>query len=336
MKKLLYILIPLLIASCVGGTTPLPSNSMPRDSDSVPTIVTIVDTATTTDTTLMSLSPQQVDSLVFRLTHHYSENFNFLVKADSLTLIPREGDLLTDTCTVREGDVIAVAAIKTIPGDSIDSIWVKVASNQYTMGWIPEQELLRGTTPDDTISQLLDALSSSRAIWMSALVTLGFIALLIGRKRNVTKKELLQKKLPHLLDFLGEMPSLYPPLFLLLVAIMAVLYASVQNFVPEFWQEYYFHPTLNPLVLPPLMATLLTVTWLVVITFLAVIEEVYHHFYLMPGITYLAKLTGVAMLTYLLLSWATLIYVGYPLLAVLSYFLIKMMVERITQGNEQG
>ena len=326
MRKLLYIILGVLIASCVGGTSSQPSNSVPVDSDSVPTIVNIVDTAIVEDSTLMSLTPQQVDSMVFRLTHHYSENFNFLVKADSLVLIPREGDLLTDTCRVYKDDIIAVAAIKTIPGDSIDSIWVKVASNQMTMGWIPENELLKGTTPDDLISEMLDALSSSRAIWMSAIVAIGLVAIIIGRKKTVKKKELMT--LPN---FLEEMQSPYPSLFLLLVAIMAAIYASVQNFVPEFWQEYYFHPTLNPLVLPPLMAALVVVLWLVIITFIAVIDEVYHHFYFMPGIIHLAKIIGAAMLVYLVISWTTLIYVGYLLLIALAYYLVKLMINALRQ-----
>ena len=326
MRKLLYIILGVLIASCVGGTSSQPSNSVPVDSDSVPTIVNIVDTAIVEDSTLMSLTPQQVDSMVFRLTHHYSENFNFLVKADSLVLIPREGDLLTDTCRVYKNDIIAVAAIKTVPGDSIDSIWVKVASNQMTMGWIPENELLKGTTPDDLISEMLDALSSSRAIWMSAIVAIGLVAIIIGRKKTVKKKELMT--LPN---FLEEMQSPYPSLFLLLVAIMAAIYASVQNFVPEFWQEYYFHPTLNPLVLPPLMAALVVVLWLVIITFIAVIDEVYHHFYFMPGIIHLAKIIGAAMLVYLVISWTTLIYVGYLLLIALAYYLVKLMINALRQ-----
>ncbi len=324
MKKLLYILLCIMVASCVGGSVSKPIAASPTDSDSVPVIVTIVDTATTGDSTLMTLSPQQVDSLEFRLTHHYSENFNFVVKADSLMLIPREGDLVTDTCVVRSGSVIAVAAIKTVPGDSIDSIWVKVASSQTTMGWLRERELLPGTTPDDTISELLDMLSSSRAVWMSALVVLGVIAFILGKKKNVRKKELLHSTLA----FLDEMSSIYPSLFLLMVAAMASVYASVQNFVPEFWQEFYFHPTLNPLVLPPVMATLVVLLWLVVITFLAVVDEVYHHYYFVPGITYLTKLCGMAMFVYLIISWATLFYVGYPLLAVLAYFLLKKVIEK--------
>ena len=324
MRKSLYIILIILIVSCVGGTATQPTEAQLPDSDSVPTIINIVDTAIVEDSTLMSLTPQQVDSMVFRLTHHYSENFNFLVKADSLKLIPREGDLLLDTCHVYKNDIIAVAAIKTVPGDSIDSIWVKVASNQTTMGWIRESELLKGTTPDDLISEMLDALSSSRAIWMSALLAVGLIAVIIGRKKTVKKQEIF-----HLPNFLDEMLSPYPALFLLLVGIMASIYASVQNFVPEFWQEYYFHPTLNPLVLPPIMAALVVVLWLVIITFIAVIDEVYHHFYFLPGIIHLAKIIGAAMLVYLLVSWTTLIYVGYPLLAVLIYYLVKKIVKEL-------
>ena len=311
MKKLLYILFCLFAISCIGGTSS-PKTSDAPTSDTMPSIVTLADTVA--DTTLMSLSPKQVDSLVFRLTHHYSENFNFLVKADSLTLIPREGDLITDTCRVYAGDVIAVAAIKALPNDSIDSIWVKVASSQYTMGWIPEQELLRGTTPDDTISEVLDALSSSRIIWMTALVVLGAIALILGKKRQFGK--------PLILRF-EEMNSIYPPLFLLLVALMASIYASIQNFVPEFWQEYYFHPTLNPLMLPHVMATLVAIIWLVIITFIAVIDEVYNHFSFQQGITYLAELIGAAMLIYLIISWTTLVYIGYILLLALAAILIR-------------
>lgn len=317
MRKLLYIILIIITASCVGNQTQDKQEAASNDSDSIKTIVTIVDTIKEKDTTYMNLSPQQVDSLVFRLTHHYSENFNFVVKADSLTLIPREGDVITDTCRVYKGDIIAVAAIKSIPGDSIDSIWVKVASNQTTMGWISEQELLKGTLPDNTISQMLYALSTSRVIWMSALLALGVIAIIIGRRKK--------RKTQALWGF-DELVSPYPSLFLLLVAVMASLYASVQNFVPEFWQEYYYHPTLNPLVLPPLMASLVVVMWLVIITFIAILDEIYHHLYILPGIVYIVKLLGLAMLVYLAVSWTTLYYIGYLILAVLAVCLIRKII----------
>ena len=319
MKKILYVIIAIIVTSCIGGTTSLPTAHKDSADIRTTTIANLSDTIS--DSVLILPSPHQADSLIFRLTHHYSENFNFLVKADSLTLVPREGDMMHDTCKVYQGDVIVVAAIKPLVGDSIDSIWVKVASNQHTMGWIPEQELLQGTTPDDPISEMLDALTGSRAIWMTSIILVGLIAIAFSKRKNL-RKNLLS-------SFFNEMSSPYPSFFLLLTGIIAALYASIQNFVPEFWQEYYFHPTLNPLVLPPIMATLVVMAWLLIITLIAVIDEIYHHFYFIAGITYLAKLLGFAMIVYLLISWATLAYIGYLILPILLFYLGKQMLNSI-------
>lgn len=261
---------------------------------------------------ILDLTPQQKDSLIFRLTHHYTDNFNFLVKADTLTLLPREGDLIQDTCRVVRGDLIAVAEIRSIPGDSIDSIWVKVAHDQMTMGWIPEHELLLGAIPNDDISQLLNAMTNSRAFWMSALLLFGICAYLLhqGESRQL-----------YLLKF-NEMKSIYPFLFLALVAIMASVYATVQNFTPEYWQEYYYHPVLTPCGLPFIMSMLVCLVWLVIVVFIAVLDEVYHHFYFIPGMAYIFELLGLAMFVYLAISWTTLWYFGYLLLPLFIAMLV--------------
>lgn len=261
---------------------------------------------------ILNLTPQQKDSLVFRLTHHYTINYNFLVKADSMMLTPREGDIIQDTCYVKNGDLIAVAEIKTIPGDSIDSIWVKVAHDQFTMGWIPEHKLLEGAIPNDEISELLHAMTNSRFFWMSALLLFGICAYVFHRGES---RQL------HLLKF-NEMQSIYPFLFLLLVAVMASVYASVQNFVPEYWQEYYYHPVLTPCDLPLVMSLLVMLVWLVIVVFIAVLDEVYHHFYFIPGMAYILELLGLAMFVYLVISWTTLLYIGYLILPAFICFVV--------------
>lgn len=303
-----------LLCSCVGaGTSREGETACVAD-----TIVNIVDTATVeTDSALIGFSSQQVDSLVFRLTHHYSENFNFIVKTDSLMLVPREGDLAQDTCWVYDEELVVVAAVS----NQGDTVWVKVAHDQQTMGWIAESQLLRGVSPDDPISEWLYWLSSWRGIWMSVLAVIGVIAILLRRGR--------QQQL-QLLKF-EEMDSPYPVVFVALVAIMASVYASVQNFVPEYWQEYYFHPSLNPLMLPPVMAVLVTLVWLLIITFIAVADEVYHHFDILHAAAYLFELVGIGMIVYLLISWTTIYYIGYLLLPAFLYacfiFKVKMKVE---------
>ena len=272
--------------------------------------------------TVPKLTPQQVDSVVFRLTHHYGPNFNFELKADSMILVPREGDLIQDTCVVRNKDLLVVAQIKRIEAsDSTmeDTFLIKVAHDQTTMGWVKESDLLENAVPDDPISQLIDFMTGSRAIWMSSFLGFGVIAFFFRKMRK-------QKMSIGLSDLkvvdLIEMDSFYPPLLLILVACVAALYASVQNFVPEFWQEYYFHPTMNPLLLPPIMAVLVTLVWLTLIVIVAVVIEVYNNFYSFRGIIYLFEIAGVCMLVYLLISWTILIYVGYLLLPILIAYLI--------------
>ena len=289
-----------LLMSCVGG-------SVRENTKLADTIVNIVDTTSVQpDSVLLNMSTQQIDSLVFRLTHHYSINFNFVVKADSIMLIPREGDA-GDTCYVKDGELIAVAAIS----NHIDTLWVKVAHDQRTMGWIAESELLKHSSPDDPISEILYALSGSRGIWMSILAAIGLSAFFVKQRKNNRMR----------LFSLEQMQSPYPSMFLALIAVMAVLYSSVQNFVPEYWQEYYFHPSLNPLMLPPLMATLVVCVWLLIITFIAVCDEVYHHFDVLDGAIYIFELLGIGMIVYLAVSWTTIIFIGYLLAPVFLHYL---------------
>lgn len=63
-------------------------------------------------------SEKQRDSLIFAHTHHYSQNFNFIIKADSLILLKEQPEeflsgLPTDTLHMKKGDRVAVADIRT-------------------------------------------------------------------------------------------------------------------------------------------------------------------------------------------------------------------------------
>ena len=79
-------------------------------------------------------------------------------------------EMAFDTMYVSKGDRIVVAAIQTVPTDSIDSIWVKVAHDQVTQGWIRESELLEGVSPDDPISQFIDIFSDVHLLVFLAFV----------------------------------------------------------------------------------------------------------------------------------------------------------------------
>ena len=74
-----------------------------------------------------TLTVEQMDSITFALTHHYSHNYNFVVSADSLMLtrqMPEEAvsDLPTDSFAINRDETLAVADIIIMPNDTVDSV----------------------------------------------------------------------------------------------------------------------------------------------------------------------------------------------------------------------
>ena len=98
-----------------------------------------------------NLTEQQLDSISFYTTHHYTQNYNFVVTSDSLVVIAQQPEampipevlsslhgaadssLFTLHSSLFKGERIVVADIMTVPSDTIDSVWVKVARDQLTL-----------------------------------------------------------------------------------------------------------------------------------------------------------------------------------------------------------
>ncbi|MBO7046073.1 MAG: zinc ribbon domain-containing protein, partial [Prevotella sp.] len=219
---------------------------------------------------------------------------------------------MVDTIILRRHDRLVVADIKTVPADSIDSVWVKVARDQLTFGWVHESDLLANVSPDDPISQFIDSFSDSHL-----LIFLGF-CVLVGGAYGL--RRLLRKgaKIVHF----NDIPSFYPTLLCLLVASSAVLYSSIQLFAPESWRHLYYHPSLNPYALPWHLGLFVTSVWAIVIVAIATIDDVRHHLPLGQVILYLGGLAAVCAVDYVIFSVTTLYYIGYPLL--IAYFVFAI------------
>lgn len=269
----------------------------------------------------LELTEAQMDSLSFYSTHHYTQNFNFLVKADSLHLkydpnssvspeFIDENTLAVDSVTFFRGDHIVVADIKTIPSDSIDSVWVKVARDQVAMGWVRESELLPAVTPDDPISVFIDTFSNKHLLFFLALLVL------VGSAYGLRK---LHSQNAYIIHF-NDIPSYYPTVLAVLVAASATFYSSIQLFGPETWRHFYYHPTLNPFVVPFHLQLFLMSVWAIVIMTIATIDDVRHHLSLSDAVLYLLGLAGVCAVLYVVFSITTLYYIGYPLLVAYIVF----------------
>ncbi len=277
-----------------------------------------------------NLTEQQLDSISFYTTHHYSQNYNFIVTGDSLVVVAQQPEAMAvpevvsieiesigqekqkDSITLRKNERIVVADIMTVPSDTIDSVWVKVARDQLTFGWIHENELLARVSPDDPISQFIDLFSD-----VHLLVFMAFCVVIVAAY-GVRRLMRRGAKIVHF----NDIPSFYPTTLCLLVASSAVLYSSIQIFGPESWRHFYYHPSLNPFGLPLHLGLFVSLVWAIIIVAIATVEDVSKHLPLGSAVLYLGGLIAVCAVDYVIFSITTLYYIGYPLL--IAYFIFAL------------
>lgn len=265
----------------------------------------------------------QPDTAVFEHTHHYSLNYNFVVKADSLVLLRQQPEellngMLTDSVTVYKHDHLVVADIKIMPSATADSVWIQVARDQETFGWTREQALLAATVPSDPISQFISIFSDIHLLIFLIVISTISVAYLM--------RTLLRRN-ARIVHF-NDIGSFYPTLLALTVAAAAVIYSSIQNFSPDSWRHFYFHPTLNPFSVPSAIAVFLTTVWAMPVLALAVADSVRRLLPPAEALLYICGLAGICAANYIIFSIATLYYIGYPLLVAYAYFAVKTYFKR--------
>ena len=234
-------------------------------------------------------------------------DYNFVLSADSLVLqedrpmhlliVPEQ----TDSFVVYKDDPLVVAQIEVIPEDSIDSIWVKVARDQVTQGWVHESKLMASVVPDDPISQGIHLFSNSHVLAAVSLLIVALIAWLLRR---------MKKRRFHLVH-IDDIASPYPMLLCISFAAATVLYTSIQMFVPEMWARFYFHPTLNPFGQPTMLSFFLGLAWLIVVLAIASLDDIRRSLSATEAILYSLSLLAVLAALYLFFAIATQYFLGY-------------------------
>ncbi len=251
------------------------------------------------------LTRQQEDSISFHTTHHYAQNYNFVVRADSMRLSCSQPDELPfDSIVLHHDERIVVADFMMMPTDTIDSVWVKVARDQHTQGWIRESELLRGVSPDDPISWFIDLFDDINVLLSLAL------AVVVGAAYGLRRMMRRKARVVHL----NDIASPYPTILALLVAVSATYYSSIQLFDPESWRHFYYHPSLNPFALPLHLGIFLSMVWLLLIVALATIDDIFRLLYRGEAVIYTFGLAAVCAIVYVVMSVTTLYFFGYILL----------------------
>mgnify|MGYP004613719595 CR=1 FL=1 len=272
---------------------------------------------------LVEYSDKQLDSISFSTTHHYTNKYNFVVAADSLMLIRQQPEeyvshLPIDSFSVKKNCLLVVSDIRMIPQDSIDSVWVQLATEDNAFGWTHESNLLPKVVPDDPISQFIMTFSNVHLIiFLIVIVVIGAAYLI----RKIFSKN---ARIVHF----NDIDSPYPTALVLMVSLSAAFYATIQTFMPEVWRHFYFHPTLNPFAVPRVLGFFLASVWAILILGLACVDEVKHRLNLGEAVLYLGGLAGVCAVDYILFSISTLYYIGYIILVAYFWFAIRAFLRR--------
>lgn len=253
----------------------------------------------------------------------YEVGDNFELCVDSLSLQSSQPlhnmpvDTACEQISVHYGDPLVVAEMLVIPEDSVDSVWVKLARDQFTMGWVHQRDFQASVVPDDPISQFIH-LFSIRHLGVFFVVFLVSLIVLLW--------QVFGKRKLHVF-FLRDILSPYPTYLLITLALSALLYAGIQHYVPETWVLYYYHPTLNPFGLPLILSLFLCSVWVLFVLTIATIDEVFRQLPVTEAVLYLVSLLGCCILCYLLFTLAALspgvsyiLFALFILVLLLRYF----------------
>lgn len=263
------------------------------------------------------MSPKTKDSLNYLFERHYTWNTNLELTTDSVSL---ECLPIKDTyIRLYKGDRVVVAEFAVHPADSVDSVWVKLAHTQEEQGWIREQELKHSFVPTDSISQAIHFFSDTHASYFVIIFAL-FVGVYLFRA--------FRRKLLKMVYF-DDIDSIYPLFLCLLMAFSATIYESMQVFVPDTWEHFYFNPTLSPFKVPFILSVFLLSIWLFLIVALAVLDDLFRQLTPAAAIFYLLGLMSCCIFCYFFFILMTHIYIGYLFLALF----ICVFVKRVRWNN---
>ena len=286
---------------------------------------------------------EDADSLGFVSEHHFSVGYTFSVQTDSLQLcteIPSRAQLLSvvpDSVSVRCNDVLIVAQICMVPEDEVDSVWVKVARDQATQGWLRESALLRSVAPDDPISVAIFRFSGNHVrgtlILVSVVLFFLFLQFLYSYMRSFCLRR--DEERPYR-TFWSAVFSPYPTLLRITMSGSAVFYASMQLFAPHQWADFYFHPTLNPFAVSPLLGAFLFSVWTLLLFFLATADDAFRQLGFVQFVLYMVLTVTILAILYLFFSLTTLVFVGYPLCLLFIVWSVCRYLSRLSPRYRCG
>lgn len=253
----------------------------------------------------------RADSVLERGVRDVLLNSNFEVLADTLWLhqLP-----FRDTVPVLKGDELVVAEFAVHPEDTTDSVWVKVARDQETIGWIQERLLLKNVVPVDPISRCIHLFSSSHTLPFFLVLAVFFLWFVYRAYRRKQIK----------LIWLNDIDSVFPITLSWLLAVAATLYNSIQHFVPQTWEHYYYDPTLNPFHVPFILSLFIVCVALIVVLGMALLDDLFHQTTVEVASFYLVGFGSCCIFLYIFFTYIW-VYLAYVCLLFYTWGCIRLL-----------
>lgn len=118
----------------------------------------------------------------------------------------------------------------------------------------------------------------------------------------------VRKKRLQLIWF-NDIDSIFPNILTLLMATAATLYSSIQHFVPDIWERFYYNPSLNPLDLPFILSLFMFNVWGIVLVGLATLDDLFHQVRVEAAFFYLLGLMSCCIFLYLFFTFTAYYYI---------------------------
>ena len=126
------------------------------------------------------------------------------------------------------------------------------------------------------------------------------------------------------LIWLNDIDSVFPMTLSLLMAASATIYNSIQHFVPETWQHYYYDPTLDPFDVPFILGLFIISVGLILLVGLAMLDDLYHQTSFQVAFFYLVGVASACIFIYIFFTYVW-VYIAYLCLILYSVWGIRWM-----------
>ena len=174
--------------------------------------------------------------------------------------------------------------------------------------------MLENIVPIDPISQFIHLFSSSHTLPFFLVLAVFFLWFVY---RAVQRKQIK-------LIGLNDIDSVFPIILSFLLAVAATVYNSIQHFVPETWEHYYYDPTLNPFEVPFILGLFIVCVGMILLFGVAMLDDLFHQVKLETAFFYLLGLASYCIFLYIFFTYIW-VYAAYICLAVYAVWCIERL-----------